>query len=189
MKYLKLFEKNENDGWWLVFDPQGGGEINPNQWNGVDSYLRDKDIVDLSKNDVKRILDFLSPYVPLSHISISKVDTHGDEIKIDTPHRYRHSKNETYDNIEIVKLDDDYFIVSASYNYSFGIRSVCFKCDQMEGLLSLLSMMFSKFTKVDYSEVNYRTEIKRMLDIDVDKIDKGRLKILEDFLKEWRNGN
>ena len=179
MKYLKLFEKNENDGWWLVFDPHGGGEIDPNEWNGVDSYLHDKDIVDLSKFDVKRILDFLSPYVPLSNISISK-----DEIKINAP-----LAGAVLLRFEIVKLDDDYFIVSSSYNYSSGSRTNVFKCDQMEGLLSLLSMMFGKFTKVDYSEVNYRTEIKRMLDIDVDKIDKGRLKILEDFLKNWRSGN
>ena len=59
----------------------------------------------------------------------------------------------------------------------------------MEGLLSLLLMMFGKFPKKDFSEVNYRTEIKRMLDIDVDKTDMNRLKLLEDFLKKWRSGN
>ena len=68
MKYLKLFEKNENEGWSLVFDPHGGGEINPNAWNGVDSYLYGKDKVYFSRFDIKRILYFLSPYVPLPFI-------------------------------------------------------------------------------------------------------------------------
>ena len=97
-----------------------------------------------------------------------------------------HKIKKYYSGIEIVKLDDDYFIVSSIY-HSSGAKSMVFKCDQMDGLISLLKMMFRDFPKKDYSDENYRNMIKNLLKIDVDKTDVDKLKSLEEFLKKWRD--
>jgi len=188
MKHLKLFESKN---WEIVFDPH----ITRIEWNGLPSYLRDKTLIDFTQRDIKQIIGFLEHFVPMSMIKMpentdKKLDYDQGKFRgsIDVSTERSSRPKNYYDNINILKLDDEYFIVYCTHGYPSGQRTQVFKCDQIEGLIELLGMMFEGYPKKDYSSQNYITKIKNLINsIDIEKTDPKKLKSLEEFLIKWKS--
>ena len=66
MRYIKLFEGIDDDGYEVVFDPH----TYQGEWAGIGAYLCDKRVVQLQTYDTKKIVDFISQYIPMSYISM-----------------------------------------------------------------------------------------------------------------------